>query len=261
MFSKNNIFLKTILLSAVFASGSFFAKPKNAVDNVISLSMYVEEDRLEVFKEYLDTSLISDLKLLPKNDLGCLLNLLVAQYLLFEVMEEELDGKNQANQEKIEGIMQSFQNSLKTFESQCSEKIKNVHTNIQRAIAELVPAEVVLKTQKLEEKMGALYAKAKEKNSFETENFKNEIAKLQKEFMESFLLLQAITSLASVEVYKAVYTFIATGKTQTLLLERFNVNGIVPLTKRKKNVMSPEKAFSLIESFLKQANTIAAQQN
>ncbi|RTL06608.1 hypothetical protein EKK58_04725 [Candidatus Dependentiae bacterium] len=253
MISRNSLFLNTLLITTALANFTIFANQQIKSSNITQLAVYTTNEQLDSFTDFINTlpSLLSELS---NNEIASLLNILAAQFFLFELMEKEFNN-NKVDQEKLEGMMQGFQNALKTLETQCNEKTKALYEKIQLAIASIVPQEVAKRIQDLQEKMQAAYTKAKDKNNAQ---LKNEMLDFQNKLMEDFLILQTITSLATLEIYKKVYET-AAKKNKNLLLRRFNENGIIPLTKRKDEVTHPDKASMLIKSFLKQTEALAAQ--
>jgi hypothetical protein len=221
----------------------------------ISLQDYATEQSFAPFKSFCE-ELKKKVVSLTSNGKGCLLNLLDSQFYLFDLMEKELKGGT-PSQEKIEAMMQGFEKALKTFEAQCDQATKDLYEEIQRAIASLVPQEMAASIQTLQEEMQKLYTKAKDKHQLNNDEFQKKMSKLQTELMQKFLYIQTITSIASLEIYEIIYNSVGSEqKNKKLLLRRFDVNGLIPLTKRVKEVTHPKRACELIKSFLSQANSI-----
>jgi hypothetical protein len=249
MFKKYTLFLGGFLLLSISLSSHIKSKTPDT-----HLQSYVSPEVFSTFENFCKT-LEAKIKELSNNDKGCLINLLDSQFYFFDLMEKELKNGN-PNQEKLGSMMQSFQNVLEAFEKQCDQKIKELNEEIQKQTAMLIPQELAAEIQTLQENMQKMYTKAKEKNQLDNKEFEKKMMTLQTDLMQKLLHIQTITSIASLEIYEIIYTSIEQ-KNKNLLVRRFNIKGIIPLTKRKENVTHPNRARELIESFLSQAGAMS----
>lgn len=259
MLKKYTLYVYAFFLLAI----SLFNNVTEATPK-INLHDYVSEQTFSSFHTFCK-ELEKKVKELSNNGKGCLLNLLDSQFYLFDLMEKELKNGN-PNEEKIKAMMEGFQKALETFEAQCDEATKEIYEEIQKNIAMLIPQELASEIQTLQEEMQKAYTKAKEKNQLSNKDFENKMMTLQTELMQKFVHIQAITSIASLEIYEMIYTITEqkskelkskSPKNHSLLLRRFDVQGLVSLANRKKEVTNPKRAHELINSFLSQANAVS----
>lgn len=266
MFPKNTFLLNTALVLMLFAGHDILAKKApSQTDNEIRQTLgaiVTDQNALEAFFSFVDKELSSHIKKASNNVLACGLNLLNGQFFLYEKMASIFNNpKQQQNEEKIKEFMERYQSAIEAYQKQCPEPVHELNKQIQEAISGLVPQDTMLKIQKLQEEMQQLYDKvSKNPKLAEDPKVKEKALSLQNDLMHAILELQAITSLANLLVYYMVYQA-AEAKDKSLLLRRFDENGLIPMTKRKEYVVQPAKALDLVNAFLKQANSSTPTNN
>lgn len=213
-----------------------FGAPDSRLKDLIS------EEKIAFFGT-VEEKLKIEIKKLTKNEQACLLNLFAGQ---FEILQYATSLESDVNQEQLITTLQSFKKVLDDFEEkQCNEGVLTIFNELQKSIAEITPEDLIKKIQKIEEEANKLMSKANSKSK----DIEKVTQELQEEYMKAMVEMQSIHMEASLRIYTILYETIKSINPQSLL-KRYDVTGLIPLTKRKKNVIAPVDVEKMIALFL-----------